>query len=304
MSDFQKMMIKFGVIGVVSLIALAIFYPFVTIGSGERGIVFSQRSGVQKEPLKEGLHFKMPIVEDVTVVNIQSKKVGFGVEDKDIVSRPVLGAASSDLQDVYVSLVVTYSPNPDKVPELYQKVGSDYEAKKVIPMVIDTVKTHTAKFKVEEILKNREKIRAAVLEDLLKKFSDENLVLETVSLTNFDFNPDYKKSIEARQVEEQLKATAQVTLEKMTIEAQQKVALAKAESEAAIASAEGLKKAKILEGESIQEYNKLIQQQVTPQVLEYKKLENQKNAIDKWDGKYPSTYMGNASGIPLINIKE
>lgn len=62
------------------------------------------------------------------------------------------------------------------------------------------------------------------------------------------------------------------------------------------------KEAKILEGQAIQEYNKLIQQQVSAQVLEYKKLENQKAAIDKWSWNYPSTYMGEGNRVPLINI--
>jgi regulator of protease activity HflC (stomatin/prohibitin superfamily) len=106
---------------------------------------------------------------------------------------------------------------------------------------------------VEEILRNREKIKSAVQEDLLKSLDKENIILESVNLTNFDFNPEFKKRIEAKQIEEKDKETAQVTLEKKTIEAQQKVEIAKADAEAEIAAAEGQKKSAVLKAEGEKE---------------------------------------------------
>ena len=35
-----------------------------------------------------------------------------------------------------------------------------------------------------------------------------------------------------------------------------------------------------------------------------KRLENNKFAIDKWNGAYPQTYLGGNGSIPLINIKD
>lgn len=291
-------LIKTWIFTVIGILLIVILYPFVTIGAGERGIVFSKFSGVKEQVLGEGLHFKLPIFESVTVVDVKTKKVVFGEDG----GRPLLGAASADLQDVFVSATVTYRPDEAKIWQLYQQVGLDYENKKIVPLVIDLIKTHTAKFQVKDILTNRDKIRTAVQDDLLKKLSTESIILESVNLTNFDFNEEFKKSIEQKQVELQEKEKAQIVLEKKTIEAQQKVAEAKANAEAQIAAAEGQKKSKILEGEGIQEYNKLIQQQVTSQVLEYKKLENQRAAIEQWKGEYPNTYMGDGSGVPLINI--
>ncbi len=71
--------------------------------------------------------------------------------------------------------------------------------------------------------------------------------------------------------------------------------------------AEATKQSKILEGEGIAEYNKLIQQEISDNVLEYKRLENVKNAIEKWNGSYPQTYFGSGgegSPIPLINLQK
>lgn len=299
LDSMKPALIKTIIISIVWLILLFILYPFVTIGAWERGIVFSKFTWVKDTVLGEGLHFKLPIFEDITVVDVKTHKVVFSWDEG---SRAILGAASSDLQDVFVSATVTYRPEESKIGQIYQQVGLDYENKKVVPLIIDLIKTHTAKFQVKDILTNRDKIRTAVQEDLSKQLAVENFILENVSLTNFDFNADFKKSIETKQVETQEKEKAQVILERKTIEAQQKVAEAKANAEAEIAAAEWQKKSKILEWEGIQEYNKLIQQQVTPQVLEYKRLENQRAAIEQWKWEYPNTYMGNGSAVPLVNI--
>lgn len=175
--------------------------------------------------------------------------------------------------------------------------------KKSYSRVIDSIKTHTAKFKVAEILTNREKIKSNVEEELTKEFAGQWITLEWVSLTNFDFNPEFKKSIEEKQIAEQLKEKESYELDRVAIQAQQKVKQAEAEAEAKIKKAEWEKKAKILDWEWIEAYNKLIKQQINQDVIEYKKLENEASVITKWNWQYPSTYLwSDGWAIPLINI--
>jgi regulator of protease activity HflC (stomatin/prohibitin superfamily) len=131
----------------------------------------------------------------------------------------------------------------------------------------------------------------------------EWIILEWVSLTNFDFNEEFKRSIEEKQIAEQKKEKENYELERIAIQAQQKVKQAEATAEARIKQAEWEKKAKILEWEWIESYNKLIKQEISKDVLDYKKLENELKAISKWNWSYPNYYMwGEWWAIPLINI--
>mgnify|MGYP003963671583 FL=1 len=92
-------------------------------------------------------------------------------------------------------------------------------------------------------------------------------------------------------------------LERIAIQAQQKVKEAEADAEAKVKRAEWEKKAKILEWEGIESYNKLIKQELSDSVLNYKTLENELKAIEKWKWDYPTYYMwGEWWAIPLINI--
>lgn len=288
--------IKYIVIIVLLIFIFASLNPLVVIEAWQRWVVFSKFGWVKQNVLWEWIHFRIPLIETITPMDVRTQKILF-TDNPDRYpdirsSRARLESASSDLQDVYVDAIVTYSLDKNSVSKIFQTVWLDYDSKKVIPRVIDSIKTHTAKFKVAEILTNREKIKSSVEKQLTEEFANQWIILEWVSLTNFDFNPEFKKSIEEKQIAEQKKEKETYELERVAIQAQQKVKQAESE-----------KQAKILEWEWIEAYNKSIRQEITKEVIDYKKLENEANAISKWNWQYPSTYMWSwDSVIPLINI--
>lgn len=300
--------LKYALIFFVLLIVFFSVNPFVTIDAGHRGVLFDRlRGGIQTETLSEGLHIILPYFQTVEQIPVRTQRVIFSsTEYSDSSSNIVfrqedptkkyarLSAASADLQDVYVDVVLTYHLDPTKVAQIYQEVGSDYQSKKVVPKTIDAVKTYTAKYKVADILTKREEIKDFVFKNLKQSMAKDNMVLEDINLTNFDFNAQFKDSIEQKQIEEQKAQKEEYVLKQKEIQVQQR-----------IKEAEANKKAKVLEGEGVAEYNKLIQQEITENVLEYKRLENMKQAIEKWSGKYPDTYFGGgeSNAIPLINLQ-
>lgn len=303
-----KKLIKAGIAIFVGLFVILVLNPFVTIDTGERGIVFSKFGWVNQEEMGEWLHFRIPFIESVTIMNVQSEKLVFSnlkeyQNNRDIkVLSTRLASASSDLQDVFVDAIITYHVNPEEAAKVHQEVGKDYPLKKIVPAVIDVIKTETAKFKVYETLQNREKITQNVNEKLRTLLLKENIVLENVALSNFDFDPKFKSAIEDKQVAAVNKEKEQITLDTVAIKAQQKVKQAEADRDAAIEIAEGQKQAKIKEWEWIKSYNEAIKKELTPLLIEYKELENNGKAIDKWSGAYPETYMGSDGAIPLVNI--
>ncbi len=304
---------KWTFIAFILLIVIIMINPFVTIKAGHRGVVFDKlRGGVQSETWQEGLHFKIPFFQNVIQIPIKTQKIVFVNQSNSRLAYNKISqlasfddgytqklgsmlAASSDLQDVYVDAVITYHLSPESVYKIYQEVGTDYEAKKVVPRAIDSVKTFTAKFKVADILTKREEIKNKVFGDLKANLEKDGIILEDVNLTNFDFNSQFKSAIEQKQIEEQKAQKEEYILKQVEISSQQKVKKAEAD-----------KQAKVLEGEGIAEYNKLIQQEITDRVLEYKKLENARIAIERWSGTYPQTYFGSGENtpIPLINLQK
>ena len=292
---------------VIIIVIIVILNPIVVIDAWNRWVVFSKFWWVKQNVLWEWIHLRIPLIESIIQMNVRTQKILFTNNPEkypDIKNvRARLDSASSDLQDVYVDTIVTFSLSKDQVSRVYQDVWLDYESKKVIPLIINSIKTHTAKYKVSEILTNREKIKTAVEEELSKEFSKQWIILEWVSLADFNFNSEFKKSIEEKQIAEQKIEKEKYELERIAIQAQQKVKEAEADAEARIKKAEWEKKAKVLEWEWIEEYNKLIKLELSEWVLNYKKLENELKAIEKWKWDYPTYYMWwEWWAIPLINI--
>ncbi len=300
-------MIKYFVIVFVVILLVVMLNPLVVIDAWKRWVVFSKFGWVKSDVLWEWIHLRIPLVESITQMDVRTQKIIFTNNPKKYPNartyRSRLDSASADLQDVYVDVIFTYSLDKSKVSSIYQNVWLDYEAKKIIPNIISSVKTNTAKFKVAEILTNREKITTSVEEWLKAILEKEWFIFEWVSLANFDFNTEFKKSIEDKQIAEQRKEKENYELERVAIEAQQKVKKAEAEAEARIKIAEWEKKAKVLEWEWIKEYNVLVKQEINDNILKYKSLENELNAIEKWTWAYPTYYMwGEGWAIPLINL--
>ena len=71
--------------------------------------------------------------------------------------------------------------------------------------------------------------------------------------------------------------------------------LAKTQAEAAktVAAAEGEAKAAVTRAQGEAEANRIRQTSLTPQLLELRKIENQKELIDRWNGQLPTVQTGN-----------
>ncbi len=286
---------KFVLLGVVILAAIILLTSiFGSVPAGYVGITVTMGS-VSPMVRNEGMYMKLPFVQTIRMMEARTQKVEWNSPDTPIT------AASKDLQDVYILAVVTYHISPDKAPRIFQTIGLDYADKKVIPLTLNAIKTHTGKYNVAEILNNREKITNDVNKDVAAQLLANDIILENVSLVNIDFRKEYKDAIEQKQIAEKQVETQQYTLNKQALEAQQQVKKAEADKQAKILAAEAEKQAKILEGEGIEEFNKKVTQSITEQLLKYKELQNQEKSIDKWNGQYPSVVAGGDS-IPLIQM--
>lgn len=94
-----------------------------------------------------------------------------------------------------------------------------------------------------------------------------------------------KKAVieEAKARYESAKLNAQTKIEKAKADGESKLILAKAEASARIMAAESQAKA-----------NQMLNQSITPSILEF-------NKINKWNGKLPTTTLGSQGSI--INLK-
>ncbi|MFT5921477.1 MAG: regulator of protease activity HflC (stomatin/prohibitin superfamily), partial [Flavobacteriales bacterium] len=116
-----------------------ILKPWVQIGAGERGIV-QNFGAVQDEVLNEGIHFRMPVVQTVIIMNVQIQKV---LTDA--------ASSSSDLQDVDMSVALNYHIKPEQANLVYQSIGVQYKDRIIDPAIQEVMKAVSAKYTAEEL---------------------------------------------------------------------------------------------------------------------------------------------------------
>jgi len=102
---------------------------------------------------------------------------------------------------------------------------------------------------------------------LTERLRERGIIVEEVSIVNFDFSKSFNEAIEQKVTSLQLKIKAENDLERIKVEAEQTItqANATAVSRLAIATAEA---------QSL----KLQRQEITPQLIQLR-------MIEKWDGK-------------------
>lgn len=256
------------VVGIFLVVALA--SSFFTVDSGERGAVI--RLGAIERVTGDGLHLKIPFIEDVKKFNVRLQKVDANGE-----------GASKDLQSVHTTIALNYSLNGEKISWIYTNLTPDYPVTVIQPNINEIFKATTAKYNVEELITKREQVKNEIVTAIKGRLMTYNIVVDNVSITNFKFSEQFNKAIEQKQVAEQEALTAKNQLDRIKIEAEQKVAMAKAEAESL----------------------RLQKAEITPMMVELRKIEVNKIMMDKWNGQgnvVPQTVLGSSSGT-IVNLK-
>lgn len=247
----------------LSLIVLAlilVFNTFGVVGAGQRGILL-QFGAVQDKVFGEGLYFKIPLIQDVVKMDVRIQK-----------DEIPASAASKDLQIVTSKIALNYHLSPDSVNKVWQEVGKDYNTRIISPSIQEAVKAESAKFTAEELITKREEVKEQIKANLTQRLLTRSIIVDEFNIIDFEFSRAFNEAIEAKVTAEQLKLKADRDLERIVIEAEQKVADARGKAEAISIEAQALRQ--------------------NPQVVELR-------WIEKWDGKVP-TYWGEAS--PFIGI--
>ena len=255
------------IIGAI-LVVLLFFSPWVKVGAGERGVVLNF-GAVQDNVLGEGLHFRIPIMQQVVLMDVKVQKA---VTDA--------ASASSDLQDVTSSVALNYHIVPDKANVVYQTLGVDFKNRIIDPAIQEVMKAVSARYTAEELITKRAAVSEAMRENLAERLLNYNIAVDAFSIVSFSFSKVFTEAIEAKQTAEQLALKSKRDLERIKIEAEQKITAAKAEAESL----------------------RLQRANISLDLIELRKVEANLKAIEKWNGILPQVTGGGA--VPFIGVGE
>jgi len=200
--------------------AMGLQQGIVTIRPGHRGIIYNRVSGIDEaKQLKEGFNILIPWFQRVVIFDLRT--------------RPQLintHSGSKDLQMVQISLRVLFKPNPNQLPNIYRKLGQNYD-ERVLPSIVNEVtKAVVARYNASELLTKREEVSRMINMELTKRANDFDIQLDDVAITHLAFSKEYMAAVEAKQVALQDSQRAKYIVDKAIQE--KRTIIIKAEGEA------------------------------------------------------------------------
>ena len=269
-------------IGSTVVIVLVIALVLTTLGSGlvyvessERGVVRTVRAGgVRPDALAPGLHWIVPVIEQVVPYSISNQTYTMSVapQEGQVTGDDSIRARTKDGQEVIVDASVIYQVDPAKVVQLHIEWQNRYEDGIVRAEARGIIRDVVSQYGVEEVVSTkRAEMVGIISEELGKSFSENNLILRDFILRDIHFSEAYAVAVEQKQIAEQQALQAQFVVESKRQEAEQARQVAQGQADATVIAAQGAAQAQIIQAEAQAQANELIGQslQNNPEILQY-----------------------------------
>jgi regulator of protease activity HflC (stomatin/prohibitin superfamily) len=297
-----------GVLVAGAIVALLlVFSATYTIDQGERGVIL--RNGALVGTAEPGLGFKLPLIDSVQPISIQTQ------------ARPYenLLTYSRDQQVAGITLVVNWRAPADQVADIYASFGgTDGLVTRLLdPAVSEEVKTIFGTFNAASAIQDRGRLDAEVTAAIQEAVRGP-IVIESVQITNIDFSDAYEQAIEQRMQAEVEVARIQQNAERERVQAEIAVIQAQAQADAQIAQATAVAEATRLQGQA-QADARLAEATAEAEAIrmtgaaEAEAIEARGAALrdnpslielvqaEKWDGQLPTT-MVPGGAVPFVDV--
>jgi prohibitin 2 len=255
------------------------------VEAGNRGVLLHFGAVDTSASLSEGIHFVVPFRDNVIPIEVRTQRITENA-----------ASASNDLQDVSTQVALNYHVDPATAQILYQQIGFDYASRVIAPAIQESVKQISARFNAENLITNRETVKSEIEANIKSRLAPYNIVVEALSITEFQFTEQFRRAVEAKVEAEQRALQANNDLRRIEIEAQQAEARAVGEQQANIARAEGVRQAAVLQAQGEAEAIQIVEAQLreNPRYLEWLKTQ-------RWDGVLPLV-TGGTGATPFIEL--
>ena len=279
-----KIIIVYIILGILILLMLA--KPFVIVNEGERGIL-STNGKYQQQALLPGLHFILPIIQKVYMVDTRVQVINYasGIErdtGSGIKNKPAINVLDRRGLPVSIELTVQYRLNAQYAAQTIANWGFSWEEKIINPVVRDVVRNVIGKYDAESLPNERNVIAMQIetgIKNSLKGLKDSPAILQSVQLREILLPKKVKDQIERVQIAKQEVQRAEQEVAKAKQEALKHAAKAQGLANAMKIKALGKAQAIMIEAKANAEANMLIAKSLTTKLLQLKQL----NVQDKFN---------------------
>lgn len=240
--------------------------PFVVINSGEVGIKV-HLGAYQKQPLEAGLHFFIPGIEHVIIVDTRVKTLHFTSNEdmerknnQSIAQKVPIQVRDKLGLDVAIELTLKYQLDRAKVSDTIREYTTLWDEVIIVPGILEVVGSVIGNYHAEELPSKRDEIANLIATNFQNKINairDKPVRLDSVELRKIILPPEVKNKIEQVQV------------------AKQEAEKAKEEARALRERSQGKADAAIIEAKGQARANQLVSESLSQRLLELRQIEMQ-----------------------------
>lgn len=247
------------------VLVILLFTSVARVESGHVGVLtlFGRVTG---EVLPEGIHMINPFKAN-NEMTVRTQEI------KESASVP---SSEGLVMNLDTSLI--YHLDPVKAADVYQKIGPSYETVLIEPNLRAAIREATASHTANALYTGeREMVAKQIHDQLTSILENRGFLVESILLRDIQLPQTLKASIEAKQQAEQDALAMNFKLQKETQEAQRKR----------------------IEAQGIRDFQQIVAQGISPQLLEWKGIEATENLAKSANSKV--VVIGNSkNGLPLI----
>lgn len=268
------------------LVVIAVFNSYYIVIEGHVGVV--KRFGEAMDQENPGLHFKIPFIETVEMIEVRTRK-----------NAEKMASSTKEQMPVTVEVSVNWTVNKEAALDLFKRYGglSQFEQRILDPRFRSATKDTIPQFEAEQLIQDR----ASAIQGIERRLADEMegfpVIVDNIQIENIVLPQKYINSIEIKQTEKNLAAAEEHKLERQRLEALRAVNTADAKAKGILKVAEAEAQSILLKGKAEAEAIEAKAKSLKNNPLIIKLTEAQ-----TWDGKLPSTMMGD-SVMPIMDMR-
>lgn len=287
----------------IALVLLVfIFGSYEIISPSERAVKVTLGT-TSENVYQPGLQLKWPIISSFKTYDLAPHTSDLAIEVGP------QGAITSDNQTVGIGAKVIWSYDSDQIKQIVAKYpDTDKLATIVNNTVYEALKAEIGKYRIYDLAGHAGKVASDTRATAADKLKPYPVILNQFNLTNWDWSDDFDAQIKATMNAQQKVATAKADADRTEQEQRKQTIVAEASARSNIAAAEGEKQAaelrasaKRAEGQGISDYNRLIAQNIDTE-LKFRQLEIDKIKAEKWNGAYVPQYVPLTAAGGIVNL--
>jgi regulator of protease activity HflC (stomatin/prohibitin superfamily) len=190
---------------------LLVAFSIVVVPSGMAGVRVSQVSGTLPGTLYPGMHFVMPLVEDVALFDTRDQvfTTGTSEDGKTAVANVSTKAQLLDVQAkegliLGLAITVRYRLDPNRLDYIQGNLPHPVEKEIVPPTVASVWRELVPNYTVRDVFSaKREEVRKRAAGMITQKLAGDGIVVKEVMLRDIQLPAEYAKGLETLLLKEQ-----------------------------------------------------------------------------------------------------